>query len=64
MDPLPINKIYNYDIVKHLTCNCGTRIPYSMMTVMSLFDIEYIECPYCNNSHVIDIEEFKRKENE
>ena len=64
MDTRPLNKQFNFEQVRHLTCSCGTTIEYSMRTVMSLFDIEYIECPYCNSSHVIYIEEFKIKEDE
>lgn len=64
MDVLPLHKQFNFELIRRLTCNCGTTVEYSMKTVMSLFDIEYIECPYCNNSHVIDIEEFRIKENE
>jgi len=64
MENLPINKIYNFELVKHLKCQCGTSIPYRMNSIMSLFDMNYIECPYCNNCHSIDIEEFKIEKND
>lgn len=60
----PLREQFNFEQVKRLNCHCGTTIEYGMMTVMSLFDVEYVECPYCNSSHVIDIEEFRIKENE
>ena len=64
MENIPLNKQFNFDLVKQLKCQCGTTVEYSMRTVLSLFDVDYIECPHCNTSHIIDIEEFKIKENE
>jgi len=59
-----INKQYNFDKIKQLKCECGMNISYSMNTIMSLFDTNYIECPHCNLSYGIDINNFKIKENE
>lgn len=59
MEIIPINKQFDFNTVKYLQCNCGATVSYSMMTIMSMFDVDYIECPSCNKSHVIDIGEFK-----
>ncbi len=58
MESLPINKQFNFKLVKHLKCYCGTEIPYGMGNIMSFIEMAYIECPYCNTTHQIDIEEF------
>ena len=56
-----VNK-YNYDYNRFSShqCHCGTNIRYSMDTIMGLFDQDYIECPYCNTTHWVDINQFKK----
>lgn len=64
MESLPLHKQFDFKKVKSLKCLCGTTVEYSMMTIMSFFDVDYIDCPKCNTPIPIDIEEFKIKENE
>lgn len=49
----------------HYKCTkCTSIVFYSLGEVMSEFDVDYVDCPFCGQSHAIDIGEFIIKDTE